>query len=44
MEAARVNLKYNSALKYDGLEPGVLSTILYFQGQVMIQDGNKLKV
>lgn len=39
MEAARVNC----ALKYDGLEPGVLNTILYFQGQFRIQDVDKLK-
>lgn len=39
MEAERVNC----ALKYDGLEPGVLNTILYFQGQFRIQDVDKLK-
>lgn len=36
MEAARVNLKHNCVLKYDGLEPVVLSTILFFQGQFRI--------
>lgn len=44
MEAAGVNLKHNCALKYDGLQPVVLSTILFFQDQFRIQgDGDKLK-